>query len=70
MSEKEKVYISNENEIKEILITNQLGKIISQSNKNGINPVIDISNYSSGLYFISIIDEQGIKTRPILIENE
>ena len=69
-NKKEKVYISNENEIKEILITNQLGKIISQLKAGKNDAIIDVSNYSSGLYFISIIDEQGTKTRPILIENE
>ncbi len=69
-NKREKVYITNENAIKEILITNQLGKIIAQSKTDLTNTVIDISNYSSGLYFISIIDEYGTKTRPILIENE
>ena len=66
----EKVYISNSHAIKEILISNQLGKIISQSKIYGTEATIDVSNYSSGLYFISIIDESGKKTRPILVENE
>ena len=66
----ETVYVSNEHIIKEILITNQLGKIISQSTANLPDLTIDFSNYSSGLYFISILDKYGTKTRPILIENE
>ena len=66
----QKVYISNDYAIKEILISNQLGKIISKSTSNGIEATIDFSNYSSGLYFISVIDEYGTKTRPILVENE
>ena len=65
-----KVYISNDHAIKEILITNQLGKIILQSMAGENDAIIDVSNYSSGLYFISIMDEYGTKTRPILIENE
>ncbi len=65
-----KVYIANKNVIKEILISNQLGKIISQLRTHKSNATIDVSNYSSGLYFISIIDESGIKTEPILIRNE
>ena len=65
-----KVYISNDHAIKEILITSQLGKIILQSKADENDAILDFSNYSSGLYFISIIDDYGTKTRPILIENE
>ena len=65
-----KVYISNDHAIKEILISNQLGKIISKSKTNATEATIDVSNYSSGLYFISVIDKYGKKTRSILLENE
>ena len=67
---KKQVYISNDYVIKELLVIDQLGKVISIQKADNTRTSIDISKYSSGLYFISIIDKYGIKTRPIILKNE
>ena len=67
---KKQVYISNDYVIKELLVIDQLGKVISTQKTDNTRTTIDISKYSSGLYFISIIDKYGIKTRPIILKNE
>ena len=67
---KEKVYISNKYIVDEINIYNQLGKLISTNKYNSNNIIVDISNFTSGIYFVSIKDQTGIKTRTIVLENE
>ena len=67
---KKQVYISNDYAIKELLVIDQLGKVISSQKTDNSRATIDISKYSSGLYFISIIDKYGTKTRPIVLRNE
>ena len=54
----------------EINIYNQLGKLISTNKYNSNNIIVDISNFTSGIYFVSLKDQTGIKTRTIVLENE
>ena len=67
---KEKVFISNKYTVDEINIYNQLGKLISTNKYNSNNIIVDISNFKSGIYFVSLKDQTGIKTRAIVLENE
>ncbi len=67
---KDKVFISNKYTIEEINIYNQLGKLILSDKYSSNNTTIDISNFTSGMYFVSIKDQAGTKTRTIVIENE
>ena len=67
---KEKVFISNKYTVDEINIYNQLGKLISTNKYNSNNIIVDISNFTSGIYFVSLKDQTGIKTRTIVLENE
>ena len=67
---KEKVFISNKYTIDEINIYNKLGKLILTDKYSSNNTTIDISNFPSGMYFVSLKDQAGTKTRTIVIENE
>ena len=51
---KEKVFISNKHTVDEINIYNQLGKLISTNKYNSNNIIVDISNFTSGIYFVSL----------------
>ena len=60
-----KINIQSENTIDEIRIANFLGQIIVQSNPNTKSVSINF-NYS-GIYFVTILSENSIVTKQIVV---
>jgi Thermolysin metallopeptidase, alpha-helical domain/Concanavalin A-like lectin/glucanases superfamily/Secretion system C-terminal sorting domain len=52
----------------QIIITNLLGKQLKNQTLSLSNNMIDITNLSKGLYFVSIITNEGIQTQKLVIE--
>ena len=60
-------FSSNNQTIKEIQITNQLGQIVL-SRKNCDNYLLDISSLTTGIYNIQVITNRGIGNQKIIVE--
>jgi hypothetical protein len=49
----------SEDQIREITISDATGKLLISSKISGLNHRINISGFSSGIYFISVSDKAG-----------
>jgi len=58
--------IENSFNINKVIISNGLGQFLFSKNVNDISCKIDLSNFSEGVYFITIFSEKGILTKKIL----
>ena len=63
------VYIQSESPIKNYILYNSIGKVIIQNtNCNSIEFKLNTENLKPGVYFISIENNFGRETKPIVIE--
>lgn len=56
------IYINNMDGINMVKITNLLGQNIQQTPVTGSNAMINISKLPRGIYFVSLVNEQGIQS--------
>ncbi len=64
------IKIVNNSPINYLKIYDINGKVIFQNRINNLNQIEVDNNQKNGIYFISLIDENGIKTKSIVILNE
>ncbi|MFC6878050.1 CotH kinase family protein [Flavobacterium myungsuense] len=60
------VTIRSKNQISKINVFDVLGSIILSANSNSYSFSIDFSSYSKGIYFVTILDEFGLRTKKIV----
>ena len=60
------VTIQSKNQISKINVFDVLGSLILSANSNSNSFSIDCSSYSKGIYFVTILDEFGLKTKKIV----
>ncbi|MCL8009527.1 T9SS type A sorting domain-containing protein, partial [Gelidibacter japonicus] len=64
VSEFLQIKLNDSSELKHIAIYNNLGQLVSKENKTQIN----VSNYSRGMYFVSIETANGKVTKKFVVE--
>ena len=60
------VTIQSKNQISKINVFDVLGSLILSANSNSNSFSIDFSSYSKGIYFVTILDEFGLRTKKIV----
>lgn len=64
---KDQITINSSSLVKEVKIINAVGQVVLNQSVLNFNPVVNVSNISSGLYFIQITTEKGQFTKKINI---
>ncbi|WP_051224503.1 DUF7619 domain-containing protein [Flavobacterium tegetincola] len=60
------IYIKSESTIHSIQMYDAQGRMIQAKLSSNVSEVVNLTNYSSGLYFITVKTEKGIKTQKII----
>ena len=60
------IYIKSESTIHSIQMYDAQGRMIQAKLSSNVSEVVNLTNYSSGLYFITVKTDKGIKTQKII----